>query len=380
MSIVTCGLDNLGKYDKLLSGKRLGLLTHPAAVNKDFVDSIEILHKNYNLTALFSPEHGVRGEKQAGLPVSTYVDNRTSITVFSIYGNESHEMTEQHTNEFDVLVYDVQDVGSRFYTFIANLKDCMKVCAKMGKPVVVLDRPNVIGDKIEGNVAHKDYFSLVCAHTMPQRYGLTVGEFAKMVNEEQNINCELHIIPMEGYKRNMPWEETGVKYITPSPNLPTVDGSFLYNGTCYFEGTTLSEGRGTTRPFEYVGAPWIDPFKLADVMNNHKFDGVKFQPVYFTPTFSKHKDEVCGGVRLHVTDRKSLLSVDVGLWLLYECKIMSEGHDFWRMNEKKGTYFIDTLGCSEDFRGNFNPEKMLSEWKAQCTEFTKQVEKFRIYK
>lgn len=289
-------------------------------------------------------------------------------------------MTAEQTEAFDILIYDVQDVGSRFYTYLANLRDCMKICAQMNKPVVVLDRPNVVGDKVEGNIANSKYSSIVCAHTMPQRYGLTAGEFAKMINEEQNIACDLHVVEMTGYKRAMKWEEIGMNFISPSPNLSTVDGCFLYNGTCYFEGTTLSEGRGTTRPFEYIGAPWIDPFKLSEAMNSHNLEGVKFQAVYFTPTFSKHQGEVCGGVRIHVTEPEKVLSVDIGIWLLYECKNLSTGKDFWIEN-KPGKYQfpIDVLSCCSKIRENFEPEKLLKAWKKESTDFASRIEKFRIY-
>lgn len=382
MKPVICGLDNLEKYDHLFRGKRLGLLTIPAAINAEYQDSIEVLSKRYHVTALFSPEHGVRGDKQAGLPISTYVDSHTGITAYSIYGNETHAMTQEQTELFDVLVYDIQDVGSRFYTFTANLKDCMYACAKAKKPFVVLDRPNPIGDKVEGNVPDAKYLSLVCAHTMPQRYGLTPGEFAQMLNGEQNINCELYVVPMEGYRRNMPWDETGLHYLNCSPNLPNMDGVFLYNGTCYFEGTTVSEGRGTTRPFEYIGAPWLDPFELADRMNQHNLPGVRFQPIYFTPTFSKHQGEVCGGVQVHVLDREALLPVDVGLWMLYECKLMTEaqGKDFWKPGKTPDSLGVDGLMCCDKIHTDFDPEALLAQWKKESAEFADRIEKYRIYR
>lgn len=380
MAKVLCGLDNIKEYSHLFEGKRIGLLTVPAAITVDFEDSISVFHKNYNLTALFSPEHGVRGDRQAGVPIGTYVDEHTGVTVYSIYGTETHEMTEEHASHFDVLVYDVLDVGSRFYTYLANLVDSLKLCARLNKPLVVLDRPNMIGDKVEGNVPEEEFLSLVCAHRMPQRYGLTPGEFATMINGELNLGCDLHIVPMTGYKRNMKWEDTDLPYVNASPNLPSLDGIFLYNGTCYFEGTTLSEGRGTTKPFEIIGAPWIDPFKFADVLNAYQMVGVKFRPTYFSPTFNKHAGEICGGVQVHVTNRDALNAVEVGLRMYYEARKLSEGHEF--INNKaiiKRGALENLSACTDFIKEDLDVDKLLGEWAAQAAEFKAKTEKYHIY-
>lgn len=380
MATVRCGLDRIEEYDSLFAGKRIGLLTIPAAINSSFENAIEVFHRRYQLTAIFSPEHGARGELQAGLPVDTYVDSHTGITVHSIYGKDTHRMTAEQAGHFDILVYDAQDVGSRFYTYLANLKECMELCAQLKKPVVVLDRPNPIGDKVEGNIPSEEYLSLVCAHTMPQRYGLTCGELAQMFNGERKIGCELYVVPMEGYRRGMSWEETGLAYVNASPNLPNLDGIFLYNGTCYFEGTTISEGRGTTRPFELIGAPWLDPFKLAERMNSMGLQGVRFRPTYFTPTFQKHKDTVCGGVQIHVTDREALQAVEVGLRLFAEIRKMSEGHDFWREAREGRPLQMDALaGCPDLRADNLDADMLLEKWAAQAESFLQATEKYRIY-
>lgn len=225
----------------------------------------------------------------------------------------------------------------------------MQSAAEFGKTFVVFDRPNPIGgEEVEGNILDTEYKSFVGLYPIPQRYGLTVGELAKFFNEEFKIGCDLVVVPIENWKRSMYYDETGLPFIMPSPNMPTIETSIVYTGTTIFEGTNISEGRGTTRPFEIIGAPWLDAFKLADDMNNMKMDGVHFRPVYFTPTFSKQKDLLCRGVELHITDRKVFKPVKAGISLFYKIREMSgDKLEIIKPYTKTGKHFIDYLtGCS----------------------------------
>lgn len=382
MPHVRCGLDRLAEYSYLLSGKRLGLLTTPAAVTSGLSDSIEAVRKLYNLTALYSPEHGVRGDRQAGEDVDTFIDERTGIPVYSTYGHDVDGMTPEQTEHFDILLFDVQDVGCRFYTYLAALMEAMRACAKAGKPVVVLDRPNPAGCLITaGNVpADPAKRCIVSPWEMPAQYGMTIGEFARMINAEEKIGCELTVIPVEGYRRDMTWEETGLHYVNASPNLPNMDSIRLYSGTCLFEGTNLSEGRGTTHPFEIIGAPWIDPYVLADKMNTYGLAGVRFRPTYFSPTFSKHQGKICGGVQIHLTGG-SINAPEIGLRLLREMKNMSPVKDFWLYYEKLGYYFIDRLMGGDVLRqGEFNPDELLPEWEKASAAFRERSRVYWLYK
>ncbi len=384
MSNILCGVDNLSGYSRLFQGKRIGLLTNPTGVTKDFVSTIKIFKENYNLTVLFSPEHGVYGEIQAGEVVDSYMDELTGIPVMSLYGkNHSASLTDDMLNMFDVLVYDIQDVGSRFYTYPAKLKQCMEVCKKADKAVVVLDRPNPISNIVEGNIIDDELLSIVGFYKMPQRYGLTIGELAAMVNAECNINCCLTVVPLKDYRSTMFWQDTGFNYINASPNLPNIDAVLLYNGTCIFEGTAISEGRGTTHPFEQIGSPEINPFKLADIMNGYKLPGVHFRPTFFTPMFSKYSGSLCKGVQIHILDHKLVRPVKLGLILFVEALKMSRiSSDFFVRHNGSSFHFIDLLAGNKVIRNkniNLDISKILDTYEQQSKAFKSQTEKFKLY-
>lgn len=381
MANVRCGLDRIHEYAHLLKGKRLGLLTTPAAITADLRDSIEAVRELYELTALYSPEHGVRGDRQAGEEVSTFIDERTGIPVYSTYTHGVDGMTPEQTEHFDILLFDAQDVGCRFYTYLAALMEAMKACARAGKPLVVLDRPNPAGCLVTAGNVPSDPANrcIVSPWEMPAQYGMTIGEFARMVNAEEKIGCELTVIPVDGYRRDMTWEETGLHYVNASPNLPNMAAIRLYSGTCLFEGTCLSEGRGTTHPFEIVGAPWIDPYTLADRMNAYGLAGVRFRPTYFSPTFSKHQGKICGGVQIHLTGG-SINAPEIGLRLLREAKNMSPAGNFWLKFEKLGYYFIDRLLGGNVLRdGEFDPDKLLPEWEKAAADFRERSRAYWLY-
>ncbi len=301
------GLETL-KHTPLtqLAGRRIGLLANPASVDNSFCHARTLVQTLYpgQLKALFSPQHGFFAEKQDNMIESGHTtDTELGIPIFSLY-SETRIPTPEMFNDIDTLVVDIQDVGTRVYTFIYTISHCMEMAAETGKQVVILDRPNPIGGtQVEGNVLEPEWASFVGRFPIPMRHGLTVGEIAKLFNTEFNINCDLTVVPMEGWKREMYWEETGLTWISPSPNLPTPLGCVVYPGQVIFEGTQLSEGRGTTLPFEQFGAPWLDIGAVA-TKAQALVQGAHLRPVQFEPTSGKHAGTPCKGFHIHVTDRR----------------------------------------------------------------------------
>lgn len=308
----------LSERMELLRGKRIGLVTNPTGVDRELRSTVDRLssHPELRLVALFGPEHGVRGDVQAGEHVSSARDDATGLPVHSLYG-EHREPTVDMLQGIDVLVFDIQDVGARFYTYPYTLANVMRAAKRAGIAVVLLDRPDPIGGvAVEGPVLEPEYASFVGMFPIPLRHGMTIGELARLFNAEFGIDAELHVVPVHGWRRGD--EEPGgtLPWVPPSPNMPTPDTALAYPGTALFEGTNVSEGRGTTRPFEIVGAPFVDAGKLAEHMNAFGLPGVHFRPTWFVPTFSKHAGVLCGGVQLHVVDRDAFRPVRTGLALL----------------------------------------------------------------
>ncbi|MGF7141608.1 uncharacterized protein YbbC (DUF1343 family) [Anaerotaenia torta] len=381
MERIKLGIDNLEQGMNLFEGKRVGLITNPTGLDGKLNSTIDILREKVNLVRLYSPEHGVRGDIQAGVAVSDYTDERSGLPVTTLYG-KSKRPTREMLEDIDLLAIDIQDVGSRLYTYLYTMSYCMQGCAQYGKSFVVFDRPNPLGgEMVEGNLIKDGYTSFVGLHPMPHRYGLTMGETARFFNEEFQIHCDLQVIPMEGWKRDMYYEDTGLLWIPPSPNMPSVDTAFVYNGTCIFEGTNISEGRGTAKPFEFVGAPWLDADRLADRMNGLKLEGAVYRPVYFTPCFSKHEKELCRGVQLHVTDRKAFRPVKNGLHLLEQIKGMSGGKfRYLDAYTPSGKPMIDYNTGSDYIRTHdFKAEEVYAEWSEEAAGFSSRKELYHLY-
>ena len=310
------GIECLKEHLNVFEGKRVGLITNPTGIDQNYQSTIDVLHNEVNLIALFSPEHGVRGNVQAGAKLDTYQDEKTGCTVFSLYG-ATKSPTPEMLDMIDVMCIDIQDAGSRFYTYIYTMAYAMMACAKENKKFVVFDRPNPVNaSDYEGNILDITYRSFVGYYPILQRHGMTIGELAKMFNEEFEINCDLTVIEMKDYKRTDYFDETGCKWVAPSPNLPTVTSAIVYNATCIFEGTNIAEGRGTTQPFEIVGAPFINPDDLASNLNSLNLPGGVFRPMYFTPTFSKYEKQMCGGVQVHIENRNEFKPVKTGWAML----------------------------------------------------------------
>lgn len=376
------GIDRVKEYDHWFRNKRLGLITSISGVDNRLISTIEILNQEYELKALFAPEHGVRGDKDAGQLVDTYVDDITGVTVYSLYRKDSKRLTEEMLAEVDVVVYDIQDIGVRYYTFISTLIYAMEDCAKFGKEMIVLDRPNPLGGmKIEGNVLDITYKSFVGAYPIATRYGLTVGELATMVKEEQNIPCNLKIIPCKGWKREMLFPEMKQVWIMPSLGIPRFDTSLLYVGTCLFEGTNISEGRGTSCPFEILGAPYIEADKLVKHLREKELLGVGFTPAYFTPSSSKHKGVFCKGVHLHITDYKCFDSYKTALVVLESIRNMYPKDFLILPPQKVGNKpFISLLSGNGMFQNSdWNFDKILIKNERELFEFQKRKEKYYLY-
>jgi uncharacterized protein YbbC (DUF1343 family) len=280
-------------------------------------------------------------------------------------------------NDIDLLLIDIQDVGCRFYTYESTMYNSLEVCAKLGKTFVVLDRINPInGNRVEGNILDPMFKSFVGIGPVPNRHGMTMGELAQFYNRECNIGCTLKVIPLQGWKRKLHGDDAGFLWVNPSPNIPNIDAALLYPGTCLFEGTSVSEGRGTTRPFEIIGAPWLDAEALAEAMNSQKHPGLIFRPAHFLPSFSKHKGETCHGVQLHITDRHSIRPVATAVCLLEA--VRTQGGDKFSWIQHESRYFIDRLAGTDILRDNSAIE-YLKLCKKEEKEFLQKRRPYLLY-
>ena len=345
---VATGLQRLVDGDDValapLRGRRVGLLVNPTAVDVDLRHAADLLTARTDLrvTALFGPEHGVRGDAQDMAGVDDDHDARTGLPVHSLYGHTAASLTPTAAmlDDIDVLVYDVQDVGARYYTFVWTMVLAMRACAQAGKAFVVLDRPNPIGGElVEGGRILPGHESFVGLVSCPNRHGLTAGEIATWRAREEGLDLELTIVPMLGWRRAMLYGDTGLPWVMPSPNMPTPDTALVYPGMCLVEGSELSEGRGTTRPFELAGAPGLDGYALAARLEA-ELPGLRARPVVFTPTFQKHARTACGGVQLHVTDPRAFRPYRTGVAFLAACRALLGDRFAWRT---KAYEFVDAI-------------------------------------
>lgn len=402
MTTVRTGLETLLSGESsllrdLLRGRSIGLICNQSTLGPGFRHAVDLLaeRSELKLGALFGPEHGVRGEAQDMIPVEAggaegTVDRRTGVPVHSLYGDtfDSLTPTQDMLHGLDVLVFDVQDVGSRYYTYAATLVLSMRAAKAAGLPVVVLDRPNPLGGvHVEGGLVRDGFFSFVGLFPIPVRHGMTVGEIALWANDRLGIGCELHVIPMQGWSRNMVWEDTGLPFIPPSPNMPTADTARVYPGMCLVEGTNLSEARGTTRPFEQSGAPFLDADELAERLNARNLPGVHFRPCVFRPVFHKHGGEGCRGVFLHVTDRDSFRPYESGLAFIYESQRMAPEQFAWRTERYEYVDDVpafDLLTGTDAVRHAFDRgewiDELLGQWREEEEEFREERKPFLLYR
>lgn len=376
--MVETGLDVLLRERlSLLRGRRVGVLCHPASVDRRLRHVVDALRaEGAGIHRLFGPEHGIRGEAQDMIGVDSARDFRTGIPVVSLYGErfESLSPTPESLDDLDVLVVDLQDVGSRYYTFIWTMALCLQAAAAAGVAVVVLDRPNPIGGRdVEGGYIEHGFESFVGLGSMPVRHGLTIGEIAKLVRAglpwggerfAKAIDCEVEVIAMRGWARADHFDATGLPWVLPSPNMPTPETALVYPGMCLLEGTNISEGRGTTRPFEIFGAPFLDGYRLAESLANDRLPGVAFRPLSFRPTFHKFAGQVCGGVQLHVTSRADFRPYRTGVAILRALRNLAGTALVWRTEKYEFVSdrpAIDLLTGGEQIRAGINAGLSLAE-------------------
>jgi uncharacterized protein YbbC (DUF1343 family) len=340
MEQVTVGLERVVSGQiTCLRGKRVGLIANPTAVLRDrrgrFHHAADLLAglDQVELVALFGPEHGLRGDAQDMIAVENARDGRTGVLVYSLYGHDEASLRPraEWLERLDALVFDVQDIGSRYYTYVWTMVLAMRACAAAGIEMVVLDRPNPLGGlAVEGGAIEPACRSFVGLCSVPNRHGLTAGEIAGMVRQTEQIDVALTVVPVLNWRRDRLGDATGLPWVMPSPNMPTLDTALVYPGMCLVEGTELSEGRGTTRPFEIAGAPFVDGHALAECLEAEGLPGVSFRPLGFLPTFQKHRGVSCGGVQLHVLDRNEFRPYLTGVAFLWAVHRLWPEQFAWR--------------------------------------------------
>jgi len=375
-----------------LRGKRVGAIVNPTSVDARFLHLADLLARaeGVALAALFGPEHGIRGQAQYMEAVDDAPrDPATGVPVHSLYGAtfESLSPRPEWLAGLDALVFDIQDVGSRYYTYVYTMALAMKAAARAGLPFYVLDRPNPIGGAlVEGNLAGERYRSFVGLFSIPNRHGMTAGELALLFNAEERFGCELHVIPCRGWRRDMSWAQTGLAFVPPSPNMPTPDTALVYPGMCLGEGTNLSEGRGTCRPFEQFGAPWLDARAVAERLAALDLPGVRFRPVYFTPTFDKHRGAPCGGAFIHVADPQAFRPLLTGIAVVQAARDLRPDLFAWRENAYE---FVEDVPAFDLLCGTDRVRRGIDEgwplprlvegFDADAAEFARRRERHLLY-
>lgn len=330
---------------RALAGRQVGAIVNPTSVDAGFRHLADLLAAapGVELRALFGPEHGIRGEAQYMVSVDDARDEKTRVPIHSLYGSTLQSLSPrpEWLEGLDALVFDIQDVGSRYYTYVYTMALAMKAAAKARIPFYVLDRPNPIGGThVEGNLVGEGFRSFVGLYALPNRHGMTAGELARLINVEEGFGAELTVVPCEGWRRRDFWAETGLHFIPPSPNMPTPDTALVYPGMCLAEGTNLSEGRGTCRPFEQFGAPYLHAEAFTEALNREGLPGVKFRPLHFTPTFDKHCGVSCAGAMMHVTDREAFRPLLTGLAIFLNAYALGGKAFAWRADAYE---FVDKV-------------------------------------
>ncbi|TCP59229.1 uncharacterized protein YbbC (DUF1343 family) [Tumebacillus sp. BK434] len=362
------------EYLDQFRGSKVGLLSHLPAVDSQFVTSIDLVatHPDLQLKALFTPEHGLYGVAQAGEQIVDEIHPRYKVPIFSLYGTRE-KPTAKMLNGLDLLLIDFQDVGARFYTYISALGYMLEAAAEAGLPVFVLDRPNPVGGRlVEGPVLTPEHVSYVGRYPIPIRYGMTIGELSLWIAKQAQLSVCLIIVPMVGWQRSLWFDQTGRDWVPTSPNMPSLSTAIVYPGMTLFEGTNVTEGRGTTRPFEYFGAPWIEPSVLIGRFHEKGLPGVRLREVSFVPTFSKYKDEVCRGAQVHVTDREQFRPVRTAVHLLEVIKELYPDDLRWT-DPVRGRHFIDLLCGTSELRAAIDSGQditsLYEKWEGEAEAF-----------
>jgi uncharacterized protein YbbC (DUF1343 family) len=385
------GLDLVEKlWPKNLRGARVGLVVHPASVNRKLEHAAAVCgrSKKFQLAALFGPQHGILGQTQDNMVEwEGFRDPATNIPVYSLYG-KTRKPTHEMLSNIDALVIDLQDVGARYYTFIWTLELCMQACGSLGKTVIVLDRPNPInGQAMEGPMLKPEFASFVGLRPLPVRHGMTIAEIGAYLQDTFHPGLDYRVIPMQGWKRKMWFDQTGLPWVLPSPNMPTLDTALVYPGMCLLEGTNISEGRGTTRPFEIFGAPFIHAETLVSVLNEFKLPGVVFRPLSFEPTFQKHVNMLCNGAQIHVMDKEKFRPFKTGLAILKAIHNTYPRDFAWKQppyEYEEVLLPIDILAGTDRLRKDIESwadlGRMETWWKEDTKAFEKIRRKYLIYR
>jgi len=373
----------LEEHPHLLRGRRIGLVSHPAAVLPDLTHTLDALMTNsIHVTALFGPEHGFSGAAPDAEAVPDGIDPHYHLPVFSLYG-AGFDPPPEALDLVDVLLFDMQDIGCRFYTFISTLHHLLRTASTAGIPLIACDRPNPLGGlAVEGPGIEPGYRSFIGTADIPVRHGLTIGELAQLFNA--GIGADLTVIPMRGWQRGMVFADTRLPWVPTSPGMPTTATAMVYPGTCLLEGTSISEGRGTTLPFELVGAPWLDGYALASELNSMNLPGLRFRPAAFTPISSKFAGTTCGGVQVHVLDPGSFQPLLAGISLLSACLRQQPEHVTFLPDSWEGTHpHFDLLAGSSDLRRDLlavtAPEEIAAGWKPYEDAFRTLREPYLLY-
>ncbi len=390
MKVLT-GLDLFkSSLPRRFNGARTGLLVHPASVNKKLLHGSELFLNTtkLKLNAFFGPQHGIYGQTQDNMVEwKGFTDPKTNIPVYSLYG-ETRKPTHSMLEELDVLVIDLQDIGSRYYTFIWTMDLCMEMCNEMGKSLIVLDRPNPInGVDMEGPVLDIEYNSFVGLKPLPIRHGMTIGEIGLYLKKSYYAMLDYYVIKMKGWKRRMWFDNTGLPWVMPSPNMPMLDTAIVYPGMCLLEGTILSEGRGTTRPFEIFGAPFINPDALLKRLKDFKLRGVVFRPLWFEPTFQKYAGRLCGGAQIHVIDRVRFKPFKTAVAILKAVRDLHPEYNLWKEPPYEYEAIkmpIDILFGTDKFRKDIDRGESLQTmedwWTRQSIYFKNNIrEQYLLY-
>ncbi|HEX7998175.1 MAG TPA: DUF1343 domain-containing protein [Pyrinomonadaceae bacterium] len=372
-----------------LRGARLGLICNQSSVNHQLRHAADLLHEHRDakLTTLFGPQHGIRGDVQDNMVETAHAfDSVTGVPIYSLY-SETREPTEEMLSNTDVLVFDMQDIGCRIYTFVYTLANCMRAAKKYGRRVIVCDRPNPInGVSVEGTILEPEFASFVGQYPIATRHAMTVGELARMFNDKFAINCDLEIIRMDGWSREQWLDETDAPWVIPSPNMPTLETATVFPGTVHLEGTQMSEGRGTTRPFELIGAPYIEASEYARQLNAIGFAGVYFRACGFQPTFQKHAGRTCGGVQIHVTNRDEFEPVIVGAATVKIAHDLYMEHFKWKEPPYEYVFDknpFDVIAGTDKLRISIEQQESLEQikqsWQEALENFKRERESFLLY-
>ncbi len=367
----------------LVKGKNVGLITNPTGVNSQLQSTIDLLynHPAVNLVAIFGPEHGARGNVHAGDKIDDIVDEKTGIRIFSLYG-KNRKPSQEMLENVDVLIYDIQDIGCRSYTYIYTMSYSMEAARESNIPFIVLDRPNPLGGElVDGPILEKQYKSFVGMYPIPYVYGLTCGEVAKYFNKEYDINCDLKVVKMSGWKREMTFEDTGLQWIPTSPHIPHAISALYYPTTGIIgELHTLDIGIGYTNPFEFLGQTWIDGSELAEELNSRNIHGIYFRPIYYTPYYFKNEKEHLQGVHLHIYDDQNFKPVEAQMHMLTAVKKLYPDQDFF--NPNRNAMFDKVVGLSdlrEDINNGVTAEEIINTWRKDVKNFKEKSQKYYLY-